>query len=485
MQKMEAVGKWDVYEVVLDGPQNGNPFTDVDLSAVFTCGTKRVTVTGFYNGNGNYVVRFMPDTTGVWRFRTRSNRRQLSGHTGSLRCISPARGNHGPVRVAQQYHFAYADGTPFIPVGTTAYAWIHQSKALIETTFKTLAKSPFNKIRMCTFPKDYDFNKNEPWEFPYDKKADGTFDFTRFNPVFFNRLESYIRRLGVMGIQADMILLHPYDRWGFSNMGKDADDRYLAYITARLAAFHNVWWSMANEFDFMRAKKREEWDRFCSVVRKNDPYRHLLSIHNGMPQDMYEHDKPWISHVSLQWQEEDPGFVRTLRDKYGKPVVVDECGYEGPINHGWGNLTPQELNHKCWSFVIQGGHAACHGETYYRNDEILWWAKGGPLHGKSPARMAFMRKTLERCAWPMEPSPVVGSWDFKAVGSDRAGDYLLYFGRKQPAFRDVNLPKGKRFRAEVIDTWNMTVTKLPGRYRGWCRILLPARPWIVLRLKTV
>jgi len=40
----------------------------------------------------------------------------------------------GPGEVADRFHFAYRDGTRFLPTGTTAYAWTHQGAALEEQT---------------------------------------------------------------------------------------------------------------------------------------------------------------------------------------------------------------------------------------------------------------------------------------------------------------------------------------------------------------
>ena len=125
-----SVEKWGIFEVSLQGPSDGNPFVDVELSAVFRQGETAVTVSGFYDGAGTYRVRFMPPQTGAWRYETRSNRPELSGRSGTLTATAPAAGNHGPVRVANQYHFAYADGTPFRQIGTTCYAWTHQGDEL-------------------------------------------------------------------------------------------------------------------------------------------------------------------------------------------------------------------------------------------------------------------------------------------------------------------------------------------------------------------
>lgn len=44
------------------------------------------------------------------------------------------------------------------------------------------------------------------------------FDFTRFYPEFGDNLEKRVSQLDELGIEADVILLHPYDKWGFSKM---------------------------------------------------------------------------------------------------------------------------------------------------------------------------------------------------------------------------------------------------------------------------
>ncbi len=112
-------------------------------------------------------------------------------------------------------------------------------------------------------------------------------DFDRPDPVFWRQFEQRVLDLQRLGIQADIILWHPYDRWGFSEMSDDQDDHYLRYCIARLSAFRNVWWSLANEYDFMtnvpkghRGNKQwEDWDRFFFLQRE-DPHQRLRGIHN-------------------------------------------------------------------------------------------------------------------------------------------------------------------------------------------------------------
>ncbi|MEO5562642.1 MAG: DUF5060 domain-containing protein, partial [Chitinophagaceae bacterium] len=260
---------WERYEIILEGPATGNPFMDTWLTAEFTHNSKKVTVNGFYDGEGVFKIRFMPDETGIWKFTTKSNKKALSGRKGEFTCAAPAPGNHGPVKVASTWHFKYADGQWYYPFGTTLYAWTHQGKELQEQTLQTLKTAGFNKVRMCVFPKYYSHVEEDPEVYPYPQlsfNANGTprftWDLTKFNPAFFHHLEKRIDELAALNIEADLILFHPYDkgRWGFDSLGKEADTRYLQYITARLSSFHNVWWSMANEYDFVKTKTREVWD---------------------------------------------------------------------------------------------------------------------------------------------------------------------------------------------------------------------------------
>jgi hypothetical protein len=273
------VPMWEMFEVSLSGPSSGNPFTDVQLGASFSLGSRTVHAEGFYDGGGTYKIRFMPDSLGKWTYITSSNEAELSGRSGSFSCVAAAPGAHGPVGARNTRHFAHADGTPFFPFGTTCYAWIHQSDEIQRQTLESLRTGPFNKIRMCIFPKSYQYNHNEPALYPFERDASGKSDFSRFNPAFFAHVEQRIGDLRALGIEADLIVFHPYDRWGYATMSADADDRYLRYVLARMSAYRNIWWSLANEWDLMRAKSSQDFDRFFRIVEQHDAVGHLRSVH--------------------------------------------------------------------------------------------------------------------------------------------------------------------------------------------------------------
>jgi hypothetical protein len=479
---MTQVERWNIFELSLKGPQDGNPFIDVTLRARFKHEHRVVEADGFYDGankdcsSGVYRVRFMPDALGEWTYVTASDCAELDGASGQFTCTEPGSGNHGPVRVHNTYHFAYADGSPYFPIGTTCYVWNHQGDALEEQTLGTLRAAPFNKMRMCVFPKHYAFNQNEPVHHAFEQAESGEWDYARFNPPFFQHLEKRIGDLRDLGVEADLILFHPYDRWGYATMDAETDDRYLRYLVARLAAYRNVWWSMANEYDLMREKTMADWDRFFRVVQESDPYQHLRSVHNC--RQFYDHGKPWVTHCSVQSHDLDK--TAEWRKLYGKPVVVDECGYEGNIEFNWGNLTPQELVNRFWIGTAQGGYVG-HGETYLHPQDVLWWSKGGVPHGQSVARIAFLRRILEE--GPAQGiDPTTEHWNVTCAGV--AGEYYVhYFGNSQSARRFIDLPEDAEFTAEIIDAWEMTITPLEGTFSGRSEFPLPGKPYIALRIQ--
>ncbi len=462
--------QWGIFELTLKGPSAGNPFVDIKLSAEFTQGTEVFKPDGFYDGNGVYKVRFMPNATGNWTYITRSDCRELDGRKGSFTCTKAGPGNHGPVRVCNTYQLAYADGTRHFSVGTTCYAWVHQGDKMEAETLETLKNAPFNKMRMCVFPKAYVYNQNEPEYYPYEGKPLKDWDFTHFNPAFWHHFERRVGQLRDMGIEADIIIFHPYDRWGFKSMGHDNNLFYLRYLVARLAAYRNVWWSFANEYDFLKWPM-EHWDAYFQFVRERDPYNHLRGIHNG--RDWYDHTKEWVTHASLQTSNFNA--AREYRDKYKKPVIYDECRYEGNIPQGWGNISAEQMTRNFWMGSLAGCYVG-HGETYKHPQDILWWAKGGALHGQSPARIRFMKDIIEALPY-QQMQPDCSNYPDVYIMAREGECYLIYFPGKGPV--TLNLPGDRPYKVDGIDTWEMRVLPIGSASPGKFTIAPPKRDYAI------
>lgn len=501
----ERIERWDIYEISLPGPTAGNPFAGIELNAIFKNGNKIFEPEGFYDGDGIYKIRFMPDTTGTWTYKTKSNREELNGKEGKFECTAASSDNHGPVRVRNQYHFVYEDGTPFFPFGTTIYEWAFQTESKKTDTIQTLKDSPFNKARMLAVPPWREHYIKGPAAldcFPFEGTSKENWDFSRFNPVYFRKLEECVAQLRDIGIEADLILFRPYDngKWGFDTMDAETNDRFVRYTVARLAAYRNIWWSLANENSFIRHMTDSDWDRLFQLVQTKDPYRHLRSIHNAGR--IYDYTKPWVTHVSLQYYMavRSFGVSPLLRDIYKKPIVHDEINYEGDIDRRWGQLTGEEMVYRFWIAYI-GGAYATHGEA--RSSETFgdaWISTGGKLQGESPARIAFLRKIIEE--GPTEGLTPLDQYYEKNIAGKYGEYYLIFFGKepvKEWAFKlpDEAMKKGMKFKVELIDTWNMNITPVEktfeveqlDRYsyidKNNSKIELPGRPFMALRISRI
>jgi hypothetical protein len=499
---MKTVEKYRIFKSRITGAPGAE--------GVFIHGEQKFKIKSFNDGEGGYLIRFMPCETGLWNYILQNEGWM---EEGQFQCNDSGDGNHGPMRT-DGFHFRYDDGTRFIPLGTTCYAWTHQPEELQQQTLKTLRSAPFNKIRMCVFPKHMPYNHNEPELFPFHKKSDGGWDVYNPDLHFWHNFESRIAQLMDIGVEADLILFHPYDRWGFAALSTEECLAYLEYCVTRLSVYRNVWWSLANEYDLMFTRTEDDWQAFGEAVTRFDPYGHLISVHHCL---LPFPKNGWMTHCSMQTRY--IGNAYFWRQEYGLPVIIDECGYEGNVEFGWGNLSAFELIHRFWSTVTRGGYCT-HGETFFREDEVLWWAKGGRLYGESVSRIQFLKETLyslpqtidpiyqEMISDPNEkgeshtdnengnafaikmftkliskiPEPDRNLYILdRAPGIVHGPDYrLLYLGRECSVFYDLQLPEDAQCRVEILDVWKMTRVIFAESASGWTRVRLPGKEGIAL-----
>lgn len=476
------IKKYEYFEQSFQAAFTGNPF-DIDLAVIVKCpdeSTKKIY--GFYDGENTFTFRFMPEQAGEYSYKIECKIESLNNQTGKFICVANDENNHGKVKVCDKYWFSYDDGTPYFPTGTTCYAWIHQSLELQAQTIQTLSNGCFNKVRMCVFPKWYEYNHSEPYIYPFEGNEKTGFDYDKPNVSFFKHLDNCIMQLEKIGVEADVILFHPYenDNWQFNFMTPEQDLRYLKYITARLSAFHNVWWSLANEYDLIRTgykKKKSSWNRLIETVSNYDCFNHLISIHQL--NEMFDYKNKYITHCSIQRTELflTAEYTDTWREKYGKPLIIDECVYEGNLNSWWGGITAEEMVRRFWEATARGGYLS-HGETYLTEDEKIWWSHGGSLIGESPQRIKFLRQIMLECS-DIKITSESGTSN-TARGIADTNTQLIYLGNYQPYNYSFTLLGNSKYKIKIIDTWNMTVDELPDIYKGNVTVKLPSKPYMAI-----
>lgn len=505
----QTIEKWGMFELALSQPETEklfrNPFTEGELSARFQNGYHTLTVNGFYDGGGVWKIRFMPQHTGEYAFEVFSNVPGLAGETGSFLCVPPAEGNHGPVRVAGRFHFAYEDGTPFFVMGTTAYAWTTSSPETRRKTVGSVAKYGFNKLRMGFFPKHLKAQRltevtidiaQDPPDLPFEGQP-GKLDFTRFNVSYFQRFEEDVTALLGKGIEADIILYHFYDfgKWGINPGMSDQDDvLFVQYIAARLSAFRNIWWCLANEYDLLLTPISENdhtvdclsdlknWDLIGKTLRRADPYQHLRSIHNFTVGNVPNYD--WLTHIIFQ-NANTYAAVLDFKAKFQKPVIADEYGYEGNITGSiWGDRTPQEELERHIRAVMAGGYAS-HGEAYIvnGNNRDIFWAYGGEMVGESAPRLQYFKEIMESCPFnELEPEVVMMNTSSGLCLRKGTELFLLFFRRPDDpsGFGFLTTDMAGSYEMTVYDIWNRTEKNVGTVTKGNVKADLPE--WALVKL---
>ena len=347
-----------------------------------------------------------------------------------------AAGNHGPVVLRSNTTLPMPTARPTFPVGTTCYVWNHQGDELEEQTLATLATAPFNKMRMCVFPKDYPTTRTSRPIYPFARHGlsgrPGT--WTRFNPAFFRHLERRVGDLRGAGHRGRPDPLSPLRPLGLCRPWPPRP------TTATCATWSRGWrpiatsgGRMANEYDLMQAKTMADWDRFFRIVQAERPLP-APALDPQLPRLL--RPRQALGHASEHparrtWSRRAPGA-----STYGKPVVIDECCYEGNIPPALG----QHLGAGDGAALL-GGHGArrlCGPRRDLPAPRRT--SCGGPRAACCTARARRASPSCGRCleegpAEGLDPLDGVVEHGFPCAGQARRY-YLVYCGVHQPARDD-------------------------------------------------
>ncbi|HZJ13644.1 MAG TPA: DUF4038 domain-containing protein, partial [Chthoniobacteraceae bacterium] len=429
-QLLVEVPRWEMHEFSVQGRAHvENPFRDAALVGEFVSpsGKSRV-VDGFFDGDQTWGLRFAPDEEGEWSYLLRGEGVEIL-QRGKLRCTA-ARG-HGFIRThpGNPYAFAYADNTPFFPMGDTCYGLFDDSPitpALREEYLKARREQRFNFVRMTVGHSEPRAAKDSAY-WAWGGTAQEP-DLDRFNPVFFRAFDDLMRQLRSSGMNAELILLNFYRRpFTDTNAWTPARERqWLRYLLDRYGAFDNVFlWTIANEYEThpdgtyrFDLPADVEWAKATArFIKANDPHRHLVTVHpvisastRGVsPRDQI--DEPWrigeffgdepaidvLSHQTGQhgngtkwdeklqcWTGDSSTLVASIiaDRRFKKPVLNTENGYEYLRGHP---TEKKQVHHtakvrrSAWRIVCAGGYFAAgfHG-TIGHSD--VWNRIDAPNH---------------------------------------------------------------------------------------------------------
>jgi hypothetical protein len=423
------VSRWEMHEFVAKGRAHvANPFREAALVGEFISPSGRTNVLdGFYDGDETWRLRFAPGEEGEWNYLLRGEGVEIL-QRGKLRCTKPR--GHGFIRIHPDnpYAFAYADGTPFFPMGDTCYGLFDDSPitpGLRADYLKMRRAQHFNFVRMSIGHSEARAATNSvywAWGGTAQKP-----DLDRFNPVFFHAFDDLMRQLRAAGMNVELLLLNFYRRpFTDTNAWTAARERqWLRYVIARYGAFDHVFlWTLANEYETHPDGRYRldfpgdvDWAKATArFIKTNDVHRHLVTVHpvvsasrrGESPRAPF--DPPWrigdfygtddamdvLSQQTgalgdgLVWDEAaqcwtgDPTHLVasvSADRRYQKPVLNTESGYEylrgSPTSRKQVHHT-DKVRRSAWRIVCAGGYFAAGFHGTIGHSDV--WNRMDPPH---------------------------------------------------------------------------------------------------------
>ena len=364
-------------------------------------------VRGFWDGGRDWKVRFLPDETGTWTWKTEcSDNGNLGLHakTGTFECkpnpsqetiFQKGTVGHEPGK----YYFTHNDGTPFFWLACTA--WNGALKSTDEEWEHYLSqrkKNHYNVIQLVT----------TEWR-GCDKNAEGLTaiegaGYLRINPEFFKRIDQKIDEANAKGMVVSPVVLWalPFGQGRHLNPGYilPLEEAVLLakYIVARYQGNHVVWelGGDGKYYDDQELKWKEIGRRVF-----NDIDHALVTLH--------PHGSSWVGELYApeKWYN-----LAGYQSSHNNGEKVVNWINKGPMAQMWSQLKPMpyinlEPNYEEIHFTITDKDVRnasywslfatpVAGITYGANGVWPWLAEGERIlnHGDK-AGVTGWRRSIE------------------------------------------------------------------------------------------
>ena len=403
---------WDRFEISFTSATSyENPLYELkEFYATFTSPSGRTQqINGFWDGNKAFKIRFMPDETGNWQYKTfcsDENNTGLHNISGTFTCTQ----NENALDIYQKgniersigaYHLMHHDGTPFFFTACTAWnGALYSTDEEWNTYLQHRKDHNYNVIQFVT-TQWRGGDKNSLGEVAYN----GTGKIS-INPAFFQHMDGKVNKINEYGLVAAPVLL-----WALPvGQGRELSPGYslpdeeavllAKYTVARYGA-HHVIWILGGDGSYLD-QYEDRWKYIGRKVFENDPPG-IVSQHprgRSWIGEAYK-DEPWLDIIGYQsshsnqegtvnWINKGP--MAALWDKLPpRPLINMEPNYE-EIRY---EITAADVrNASYWSLFA----TPISGITYGANGIWPWIREGERIlnHG-SPADKApsTWRKSID------------------------------------------------------------------------------------------
>ncbi|MFO7621200.1 MAG: DUF5060 domain-containing protein, partial [Bacteroidales bacterium] len=303
-RKSAETGLWQIFESSIENRKTySDPFEDVTLDVIYTRPDgSQVEFPGFYAGDSTWKIRFMPDQTGIWKYRAFFSDKSKKIN-GTFICDESDVPGMLTLYKDNTIWFGYASGKPLLlrsfHVGDRFFA--DTTNLITGDDWSDIQLSRFlgwlqeNRYNMLSIASHY-LNRNtegrgKGWRTP------DLWDSERQMPVpdEFDRLEKVLNELSER-----KIIVFPFA--GF--LGRNSDyptdpeklDLYLSYTTARLAPYWNIVFNVGGPEPSLPHSPYmlgEEITNAGLRIKELNKFGHLITVHTPTGDSEFR-DEPWL-----------------------------------------------------------------------------------------------------------------------------------------------------------------------------------------------
>lgn len=329
---------WTKHELQFESSNSyDNPIYNVkEFKATFTAPSGRTKVVcGFWDGDRNWKVRFLPDEIGLWKWETKCSDNENSGlhnQVGEFKCIKNSGDDlifrKGAIKhESGKYYLSYNDGTPFFWLACTAWNGALKSNDEEWSYYLNQRKeNNYNVIQLVT----------TEWR-GCDKNAEGLtaidgVGYIHIHPEFFKRIDQKIDEANENGFLVSPVIL-----WALPfGEGRNLSPGYTLpleeavllakYIVARYQG-NQVVWTLGGDgryYDDQEVKWKEIGRRVFNDI-------------DHAPVTLHPHGTSWVGDI---YDQEDWYNLMGYQSSHSNSERTVNWINNGPVSKMWSKLKP-------------------------------------------------------------------------------------------------------------------------------------------------
>ncbi len=499
--RTHEISKHEVLDIVLEAKGDiAQPF-EQEVNAIFTSpsGNKQV-VPAFFDGDGEWVVRFSASEVGKWSYEVESELKSLNQKRGKVEVLESIYNQRkGEVVIPQDNprKFAWESGENYFLMAFEcdflfALDYNDEEAPRRNHFLDKVAENGFNHIVMNVYANDVVWKKDKKLEqdkqyefgglheiYPFFGNNDFP-DFSSLNVEFFQNLDRTIEALNDRNIVSHLMIYVWNKNVNWPEMNTLEDNRYFDYVVKRYQAFTNVVWDISKEaLYYGRADDAYILERI-ERLRKLDSYERLMTVHDAG--FCYRHLDA-VDFVSNQnWKL---GIYDLMNDSYQKhknhPTFnIEHGGYEmSDYEVFCGNYINAEIclrrNYEC---AFAGAYSTYYWQGCSWNVLVYDWdTQSGNHYRPKFEYFKYMTEFFNRYPYQeFSPKPAYNNSGY-CMGNEAEDTYLFYFPKESYKCAAHNLmSRAKR----ISYRWFNTVT---GEYTETQEVpemnmfAMPSSPW--------